>query len=95
VEGISGGDAQRGKDLYTTCVACHGERGQGQPAVAGPPLVGQHGWYLLSQLQNFRQGIRGADPADQAGHLMANISTLLPPGEQTAQDLVAYIMTLK
>lgn len=94
LETLAGGDAVRGKDLYTTCVACHGERGEGQPAVAGPPLARQHAGYLLTQLQHFRQGIRGADPADQAGHLMGQVAHLLPEGERTAQDLVAYLQSL-
>jgi len=90
---LTGGDARRGKELFTPCVACHGMDGSGNQAMKGAPIARSSDWYLLSSLQKFKAGIRGADPADQSGAIMrAMSSTLLD--EQAMRDVVAHIMTL-
>lgn len=53
-----------------TCVACHGERGQGNPALGAPRLAGQQADYLLQQLQAFKAGRRGYDTRDSHGAQM-------------------------
>ena len=88
-----GGDATRGQKLYATCVACHGADGAGNEQMNSPPLTGTHDWYLERQIQNFRRGIRGADPADTFGALMRPMAMTLPD-DQAVRDVVAYIMTL-
>ncbi len=87
------GDPARGQQLYATCVACHGADGAGNQQMNAPPLTGSHDWYLERQIQNFRQGIRGADPADTFGALMRPMAMTLPD-DQAVRDVVAYIMTL-
>lgn len=90
---LSGGDAQRGQQLFAPCVACHGPNAAGNEAMKAPPLAGGSDWYLLSSLQKFKAGIRGADPADQTGAIMRAMSSTLPD-EQAMRDVIAYIMTL-
>lgn len=83
----------RGKAFYRICAACHGEKGQGNPANQAPRLAGQHLWYLESQLKNFRAGIRGVDDKDTNGQVMRPMSMTLPD-DQAVADVVAYISTL-
>jgi cytochrome c553 len=90
---LVGGDAAKGQVLYAPCAACHAPDGSGNPAVFGPPLKHASDWYLLTQLANFRAGVRGAKPGDTSGALMAPMSrTLLD--EQAMKDVIAYIKTL-
>lgn len=88
------GDAERGKALYTTCAACHGQQAEGMSALNAPALNGLQSWYIVRQLQNFKQGIRGANPKDIYGLQMAPMVQLLPD-EQAMEDVAAYIQTLK
>ncbi|MCO6057637.1 c-type cytochrome [Pseudomonas sp. MOB-449] len=53
-----------------TCAACHGDRGQGNPALGAPRLAGQQADYLLQQLQGFKAGRRGYDTRDTYGAQM-------------------------
>ena len=53
-----------------TCAACHGDRGQGNPALGAPRLAGQQADYLLQQLQGFKEGRRGYDASDSHGAQM-------------------------
>jgi cytochrome c553 len=91
---LAGGDAERGKQLYTPCVACHGVDGSGNQALKGAPLAKVSDWYLLSSLQKFKSGVRGSDPADQSASMMRAMSNTLPD-EQAMRDVVAHIMALR
>lgn len=87
------GDAEKGKALYTPCIACHGPAGQGSQPLGGPPLVGQSDWYLVSSIHKFQSGVRGGDPSkDQSGAIMAAMSNTLT-GDKI-NDVIAYIRTL-
>jgi len=87
------GDVRRGESLYQPCAVCHGALGQGNEAMRSPPLAGQSDWYLVTQLENFRAGIRGAAEGDTQGALMrASAATLTDDAAVT--DVVAYINTL-
>lgn len=62
---------------YQTCIACHGANGEGNPAMNAPRLAGQDAAYLQRQLNNFKTGVRGAEPADAIGQQMrAMVNTL-------------------
>ena len=89
------GNANNGQRLYvTTCGTCHGPSGQGVQAMNAPALKGMSDWYLVTQLKNFKQGVRGAHPQDMYGPQMALMSeTLLD--ERAINDLVAYINGLR
>ena len=87
------GDVTRGERIYGSCVACHGANGEGIWAVNAPALAGQNDWYLASQLRNFRDGIRGAHPADLYGDQMMLMADILP-SDDDVDDVVAYLNTL-
>lgn len=90
---LAGGDPARGQVLYAPCAACHGADGLGNEAVLGPPLAHASDWYLLTQLVNFRAGVRGTKPGDTTGALMRPMSMTLAD-EQAMLDVIAYIRTL-
>ena len=90
---LTGGDAARGQTLYAPCAACHAPDGSGNQAVFGPPLKHASDWYLLTQLVNFRAGVRGAKLGDTSGALMLPMANTLP-NEQAMRDVIAYITTL-
>jgi cytochrome c oxidase subunit 2 len=86
------GDVEHGAELYTVCANCHGVDGRGI-AMNAPRQAGISDWYLLSQLKNFKAGIRGTHPADLHGKQMGFMSKMLLD-EQAMRDVVAYINTL-
>ena len=88
------GDAERGKSLYVSCAACHGADGSGNEMLASPALTGLNDWYLLTQLKNFKSGIRGSHPADTYGAQMRASAALLAD-EQAIKDVVRYISSLQ
>jgi cytochrome c oxidase subunit II len=87
------GDAARGRSLYTTCSACHGTGGEGIWALNAPRLAEMSDWYLVRQLQNFQQRVRGAHGQDFYGWQMATMADSLK-NERSINDVVAYINTL-
>lgn len=87
------GDAERGRAAYAVCLACHGDRGQGNQGIGAPPLAGQSDWYLAAQIEKFRRGLRGTDPRDATGAQMRPLALTLAT-EQAIRDVVAYIRTL-
>jgi cytochrome c oxidase subunit 2 len=86
------GNAKNGQKPYVTCGACHGSDGRGIQAMNAPGLKGMSDWYLVTQLKNFKQGIRGAHAQDMYGPQMALMAAILPD-DQAINDLVAYIKT--
>lgn len=86
------GNIKRGKRLYTTCGKCHGKQAEGRWAVNAPRIAGMSDWYLVTQLKNFKHGIRGAHPKDTTGRQME--SMVLSINEEKMNDIVAYINTL-
>lgn len=87
------GDVARGKDLFTTCKSCHGPQGLGIWALNAPRLSGVDDWYLVRQLENYKQGIRGSHPSDLYGKQMVLLTGMLRD-DQDIKDVVAYINTL-
>lgn len=90
---IEGGNPETGKALYMTCQACHGADGKGNDLLNAPSLLGQHDWYHVSQLNKFKEGIRGGNPQDITGSQMRPMAMTLA-NEQAIKDVVAYIQTL-
>lgn len=88
------GDAERGEELYALCAACHGEDGRGTTELNTPSMVGQDGGYLVRQLQNYRNGLRGSHDSDIFGQQMQPIVESALEGEDDVVDVVAYIVTL-
>ncbi len=87
------GDIENGKDLYITCSKCHGKQAEGRWSVNAPRIAGMSDWYVLTQLKNFKQGIRGAHPGDATGRQME--SMVLSLNEDKMKDVIAYINSLQ
>ena len=90
---LAAGDAEKGKTLYATCGACHGQNAEGLEALNAPKLAGQEEWYVVRQLQNFKNGVRGANPKDTYGMQMAPMAQILTT-DQAMADVAAYIKSL-
>ena len=90
---LEGGNPETGKIYYAACVQCHGENALGNLDEFGPPLAGANDWYLLTQLKNFKAGVRGTQPGDAMGAKMRPFSMTLPT-EQAMKDVIAYIGSL-
>lgn len=72
--------AVRGKTLISSCVACHGEKGNGQISVF-PKLAGQPQRYLIKQLNDIQSGKRS----------VPQMATLLDKySAQDLSDIAAY-----
>ncbi|MEX1994417.1 MAG: c-type cytochrome [Steroidobacteraceae bacterium] len=87
------GNVDRGRRLYTTCANCHGKNGEGVWALNAPRLADMSDWYMVRQLQNFKQRIRGAHSQDYYGWQMATMADSLGD-DRAINDIVAYINTL-
>ncbi len=87
------GDERRGEVLYRSCASCHGADGQGRQAFKAPRLAGMDDWYLVRQLHNFREGIRGRHPRDAYGSQMVDMAQVLVD-DTAIRDVVTYIGSL-
>lgn len=91
---LTGGNLDNGKALYMACMGCHGPEGAGMKELNAPPIRQMDDWYLLTQLYNFKHGLRGADPRDITGAQMVPFAQALAD-EQAMKDVVAYIKTFE
>jgi cytochrome c oxidase subunit 2 len=89
-----GGDATKGKALYNTCLACHGDKGQGMEVLKAPSFKKQEDWYIVEQLTKFKKDVRGSHEKDAEGKLMVPMAKTLAD-EAAMKDVAAYILTLK
>jgi cytochrome c oxidase subunit II len=87
------GNVDRGKRLYVTCSVCHGADGGGKAVQGTPRIAGLSDWYLVTQLQHFKQGIRGAHADDAYGAQMRLMAGVLVD-DQAVNDMVAYLNNL-
>ena len=89
------GDIDNGYHIYDrNCAACHLDDAAGTWYTDAPRLAGMSDWYFVTQISNFRAGIRGAHPQDSYGEQMAAMSTAMAD-LQEIQDVAAYINTLR
>jgi cytochrome c oxidase subunit 2 len=86
------GNADAGRQRWATCSACHGADGQGIAATNAPRLKGMSDWYLARQLNNFKNGMRGAHPQDIQGAQMALFAESLKD-DAAVGDVLAYLNT--
>ncbi len=84
---------EKGRQHYRSCSVCHGTDGTGNRRLGAPNLTVQSDWYLIQQLVNYRQKIRGTAPGDERGlQMSAAVATLNT--EQDIVDVVAYIRSI-
>jgi len=88
------GDLTAGKQLYADCVECHGAKAEGNAAKKAPRLADQEDWYLVRQVQNFKNGVRGGNSADENVKQMKTKLTKLA-NDQAINNVVVYIRSLK
>jgi len=97
--GVSGpalavdGNTENGRSLFASCAACHGANGEGDKILNAPRISNQHDWYIVRQIQNFKEGIRGTHASDIRGAQMRPMAETLQ-SEQAEKDVAAYINTL-
>jgi len=87
------GDAAAGQALFGPCTACHGAQAEGNRDLNAPKLSGQASWYLVRQLSDFRNGVRGAHDDDVYGKQMIPFASMLPD-DAAVRNVVAYIASL-
>ena len=63
-------------------------------ATNAPRLKGMSDWYMVTQLKNFRHGVRGAHAKDMYGQQMMSMAAILTD-DKAIDDVVAYINTFK
>jgi cytochrome c553 len=79
-QAVDKGDPARGKQLSTTCAACHGPDGN-SPTPQFPRIAGQYADYMVQTLKAYKTGERN-------NPIMAGIAAGL--SEQDMEDLAAY-----
>lgn len=83
-----------GQQLFAACVACHGARAEGNPAVGAPALAGQSATYLKRQLGNFAAGLRGSHKDDVQGAQMRAANQALLRDPKSIAAVADYIAGL-
>jgi cytochrome c oxidase subunit 2 len=91
---LPGSPLNAGKAVFAVCIACHGSRGEGAPALKAPAIAHLPSWYITGQLQAFRDGLRGANAEDAAGQQMRQIVTELQLDDDVLRALSDYIASL-
>ena len=66
------------------CTVCHGSQLKGNANIQAPRLGGLSKWYIERQLNNFKQGIRGAHTGDVTGSEMQAMTRHLTPSDISA-----------
>jgi len=74
------------------CGACHGGEGQGNKSFNAPKLNQLNADYLLRQMNNFTQGIRGTDKRDKFGRQMAMMAKTTKGKE--LNDIIYYLNSI-
>lgn len=79
----------RGESIYrggiaetrvAACMGCHSPSGKGNGPAGWPSLAGQHPQYIVTQLQNFKEGLR----ANDTGRMMRNVVVRMSDAEMEA-----------
>lgn len=79
--------------LFEPCIACHGNKGEGNPALHTPAIAGQDAAYLERQLRNFRTDRRGTHKSDTLGAQMRASATALADDAAVAK-VASYVASL-
>ena len=87
------GDAAKGKAQYTICATCHGPNAEGMDSMNSPKLTNLPDWYMVTQLKNFKSGIRGTNPKNTFAMQMRPMAMVLVD-DAAIDNVVAYITSL-
>ncbi len=88
------GDVDNGAKIYdANCAACHLDDASGTWYTDAPSLRGMSDWYFVTQISNFRAGIRGLHPSDLYGEQMVSMATAMS-GLEEIEDVAAYINSI-
>jgi len=84
------GDAENGQKQYTSkCGACHGGTGWGNEALYTPRLTVVGDWYLMRQVLNFQESMRGVHEDAKYGKQMAMMAKTVSKDE--LHDIAAFL----
>ena len=84
--------AADGEKLFAPCVACHGNKGEGNATLNAPAIAGQDAGYVERQLRNFRNRRRGGK-SDALGVQMQAAAAALADDAAVAQ-VASYVSNL-
>jgi cytochrome c oxidase subunit 2 len=70
------------------------DNGAGVWYTDAPKLAGMSDWYFVTQISNFRAGIRGLHADDDYGEQMVQMATAMGDLDEI-EDVAAYINTLR
>jgi cytochrome c553 len=85
-----GSDLARGQKIYEAdCVSCHGQGGQGDAAQFYPRLNGQHYKYMLHEMIQIRNGMRG----NSNPRMVEVVKTLNDADLEAAADYLSRLPT--
>lgn len=85
--------AEHGRQLYETCMPCHGKEGAGDLALRAPAIAGLPKWYVAAQLTKFKTDVRGAHPDDMEGHRMRPMARSLT-GKNDIEDVAGFVAAM-
>ena len=63
--------------------------------MGGPALADLNDWYLVKQMQNYRDGSRGNEPDDIFGLQMRAATLVFLSDDEAINDVVSYITSLQ
>jgi len=75
-----------GEKIYSKCLACHGQSGEGKPSQKAAKIGGQYDWYITKQLTDMKAGVIRVNEAMNP--------TLKGLSEKDITDVAAYISKL-
>ncbi len=89
------GDVENGEDIYSrNCAACHLKDGSGTWYTDAPTLAGMSDWYFVTQINNFKAGIRGLHADDHYGEQMVGMAAAMSSLEEI-EDVATYLNSLR
>ena len=84
------GDVVNGQKQFTSkCGACHGGQGWGNEALFTPRLTVIGDWYLIRQVANFQESMRGVHDDSKYGKQMAMMAKTVSMDE--LNDIAAFL----
>jgi cytochrome c553 len=74
-----------GEKIYSKCLACHGQGGEGKVSQKAAHIGGQYDWYIEKQLTDMKSGVRVNEAMNP---------TLKGLSVQDIKDVAAYVTKL-